>query len=174
MVPSIHSRWEYSQLAQNVSSVTVMASHNQCDEEVLRASGQRLTPQRRIVLDVMQRAEGHVDADHVEREAHKSDPRISTASIYRILAWLSDQGLVSVTDIGGRDHVYEYLGRGRHHHLVCRQCGTQTEVPFDFLAPLIDRVRQTYGFEVHVDHQAIFGTCGQCNSTPSLSPYEGN
>lgn len=132
------------------------------DEDALRRRGQRLTPQRRLVLEIMQATHGHMTVDDVVRETRQRNDTVSVASVYRILAWLAEHELISVTDVGERDLVYEYLGHGRHHHLVCTRCGVQTEVPFDLLTPLVAELRDLYGFEARLDHQAIFGRCQHC------------
>lgn len=132
------------------------------DIEQLRAAGQRLTPQRRIILEVMQKSYGHVSVENVMGEVAQLDPEINPATIYRILAWLTDHDIICVTDMGNRDLAYEYLGNPRHHHIVCQQCGDQTEVPFELMSSVVSELRDEYGFEPRIDHQAIFGICKKC------------
>ncbi len=134
----------------------------QRDIEKLRLAQQRLTPQRRLVLEVMQKSSGHVSVDDVMREVSVHDPDINIATVYRILGWLTEHEIICVTDMGDRDLSYEYLGNHRHHHLVCQQCGVQREVPFDLMSPVITELSNRYGFEARIDHQAIFGTCQAC------------
>lgn len=140
-----------------------MALRNTKDDETeLREAGQRLTPQRRLILEVMRNLHGHVSVEDVMQEATRHDSSVSLATVYRILSWLTDHEIVCVTDMGGRDLAYEYLGHPRHHHLVCQQCGGQEEVPFEVMEPVIQQLRQSFGFEARIDHQAIFGTCRDC------------
>lgn len=139
-----------------------MTAHITTDEETLRERGQRLTPQRRAVLSVMQQSKGHLTMDDVSSRLVDQGDDIAPASVYRILAWLTEQGIVSITDVGGRDVVYEYLGNGLHHHLICQQCGMEHEVPFSLIQPVITTIRERYSFESRIDHLAIFGTCQQC------------
>lgn len=137
------------------------------DEEMLRCRGQRLTSQRRTVLEIMQRSHGHVTAENVAHEARADRAAVSLASVYRILEWLTEHELVSVTDTGGSDLVYEYLGAGRHHHLICQRCGTETEAPYELILPMAQEIRARYGFEPRIDHQAIFGVCRRCQNIGS-------
>lgn len=134
------------------------------DEEKLRQAGQRLTPQRRLILEIMQDSHGHVTVDDVVREAVKRSHDVSVASVYRILAWLTEHEIICVTDLGERDLEYEYLGNPRHHHLVCQTCGDQIEVPFELMEPVVSELRGEYGFEARIDHQAIFGICQRCQA----------
>lgn len=135
------------------------------EEARLRRAGHRLTRQRRIVLDVMRNSDGHITAsDVVEQIAalEEGAPPVSLASVYRVLSWLVDHDVISVTDVGERDLVYEYLGHGRHHHLICRDCGATTSIPDDFFSGVIDDLYSRYGFEARMEHQAVFGTCRAC------------
>lgn len=133
-----------------------------CDEQKLREAGQRLTSPRRTVLQIMQESHGHIGAEKVAELAMRADPSINVATVYRILSWLTEQEIICVTDMGTREHLYEYLGHPRHHHLVCNHCGTHREIPFDLMDPITAALRERYGFEARIDHQAFFGTCSQC------------
>ena len=134
------------------------------DVEQLRNRGQRMTPQRLAVLEVMQSSRGHVTVEYVMQQTDELGHSVSIASTYRILSWLREHGLVSITDVGERDMVFEYLGHGRHHHLICWKCETQIDVPYDLFTPLIGSIRDLYGFEARIEHQAVFGLCHKCAS----------
>src|SRR5262245_46927061 len=93
----------------------------------LRARGERLTPQRLMVLAAMRETEGHHTAEAIYARVRERYPYVNLATIYRALGWLKDQALVSETDLGGGQIEYEYLGEGRHHHMVCLHCGGKAE-----------------------------------------------
>ncbi|MGI8403629.1 MAG: Fur family transcriptional regulator [Thermomicrobiales bacterium] len=129
---------------------------------LLQQRGERLTPQRLLVLDAVREAPGHVSAETVFARITAQFPYINRTTVYRNLAWLKDQGVVSVTDLGGGEMVYEYLTPHRHHHLICQRCGKQETIPDDLVASLMDGVRERYGFEPRLDHLALFGVCRSC------------
>lgn len=137
--------------------------------QTLRARGQRLTPQRLLVLEALQQGRGHQTAEAVYERVRASYPYVNPATIYRALTWLKAQGLIAETDLGGGQTEYEYLGEQRHHHLVCLACGAQTEFADDLLAPLADSLRARYCFEPRLDHLAVFGLCRQCRETRPAS-----
>ena len=60
----------------------------------MRAKGLRLTSQRRILADLLEQAEEHLDAEAVYRLARRKDPRIHRATVYRTLNTLKKLGLV--------------------------------------------------------------------------------
>ena len=113
----------------------------------------------------MQESHGHVSVEDVMSRAALRGPDVNLTTVYRILAWLTEHQIICVTDMGDRDLAYEYLGNPRHHHLVCQQCGSQTEVPLELMSPLVEEVRAKFDFDARIDHQAIFGTCRTCQAT---------
>lgn len=130
--------------------------------ERLHAQGERLTPQRLMVLEVLQSSGGHLTAEEVYAHVIARSPYVGRATIYRALAWLKDQGLVSVTDLGLGQAQFQYLTDHRHHHLVCLGCGTQQEFPDDLVSPLATTLHDRYGFRPRLDHLAFFGYCQRC------------
>jgi Fur family ferric uptake transcriptional regulator len=138
------------------------ARENDRTVESLRAQGQRLTPQRLLVLETLRDATTHLTADDLYDLVAAKYPYINRATIYRALAWLKEHGLTSVTDLGGGQLRYQYLAERRHHHLVCLHCGGQQELPDEILAPLAQTLHERYQFAPRLDHFAIFGLCQRC------------
>jgi Fur family ferric uptake transcriptional regulator len=114
----------------------------------LRAKGQRLTGQRRLILRVLHEAHGHLDANTILERARTRGPRVSLATVYRTLQLLTDLSLVEQRFIS-RDHarkVYEPVGSGEHYHFTCLACGKIIE----FRSPLVDRARRRVADELGV------------------------
>lgn len=130
----------------------------------LRAHGERLTPQRLLVLGALRASGDHLTADQVFELVTAQYPYINRATIYRALTWLKDQGLVCVTDLGGGQLRYQYLTERHHHHLVCLHCGSQQEFPDDLVNPLAVALHNHYGFAPRLDHLAVFGFCRACQA----------
>jgi Fur family transcriptional regulator, ferric uptake regulator len=131
---------------------------------LLHARGERLTPQRMFVLEVLQEGSGHQSAEAIYERTKLKYPYINLATVYRTLTWLRDQGLISETDLGGGHTEYEALAAHRHHHLVCLACGGRIEFADELVAPLAAALREHYGFEPRLDHLAIFGLCRGCRA----------
>lgn len=138
------------------------SSHGQDRAAELRARGERLTPQRLLVLEALRDGRGHLTAEGIYRRVQATYPYVNLATIYRSLSWLKTQGLVSETDLGGGQIEYEYLDEPRHHHLVCLQCGRKEEFGDDVVAPLAAALRERHGFAPRLDHLAVFGLCRHC------------
>ncbi len=131
-------------------------------ERELRQKGIRLTPQRRMILDVIGHSHGHVTAEDIHRHIVAIYPDMSISTVYRNLERLLELRLVAVTDMGGGRVAYEALGEARHHHLICRHCGATTELSDELVAGLRAGVLREHGFAADIDHLALWGLCRSC------------
>ncbi len=132
--------------------------------ESLRQEGYRLTPQRMMILDIINDSVSHISAEEIHQKVRQQYPFVNISTIYRTLNLLKRLRLISETDLGEGYVRYELLERERHHHLVCRRCGESFALEHDFLKPLQLRLLKKYGFVADLDHFAIFGLCQRCRS----------
>jgi len=130
--------------------------------ERLRQAGQRVTPQRAVILGALCPGE-HLSADAVLARVGGRLPTMNRSTVYRVLELFRDIGLVSETDLGGGVRQFELLGE-RHHHLVCRHCGAILDLDDALVRPLREAVGARYGFAATVDHLALFGRCAACDA----------
>ena len=75
--------------------------------QVLNTSGLRVTSQRALILEVIRRGQGHLDADEVYRRAREKQPRLSLSTVYRTLQTLKKLGLVEEVHFDETHHRYE-------------------------------------------------------------------
>jgi Fur family ferric uptake transcriptional regulator len=120
--------------------------------EGLRERGIRLTIQRRLVIEVLCELGGHVTVQEIGQRLRQQGIEIN------------EIGLVSQTDLGRSELVYELVGEHPHHHLVCLSCGAIIDIDYSLLIALGEQIRREYGFEPRMDHMAIFGQCQRCRS----------
>lgn len=132
--------------------------------ERLRRAGQRATPQRLMILGAFRPGE-HLSADEVFARVERHLPAVNRSTVYRTLERFRDLGLVSETDLGEGVRQFELLD-GRHHHLVCHDCGARIDLDDALVAPLREAIRERYGFAAGVDHLALFGRCAGCATAP--------
>jgi Fur family ferric uptake transcriptional regulator len=132
----------------------------------LRSRGLRWTPQRRVLLEVLAGVDGHVTAAELIDGCRALDPATTPSTVYRTLDVLEDLGLVSHSHgLEGRQE-FHVNPTDDHGHLVCAGCGGSWELGPDDVAPLVDGLRSSRGFEVAVDHLSIEGRCAACRSQP--------
>lgn len=125
-------------------------------------AGQRVTSQRRLLLDIIREAEGHPGADELYRRAKERDPRISLSTVYRNLQLFKELGLIAERHFSENHHHYEVKGPKEHHHLVCLGCGRVIEFESSLMAGARGRIEKEHQFEVSAAHIYLEGYCSDC------------
>jgi Fur family ferric uptake transcriptional regulator len=139
-----------------------------CEKEtavVIREAGHKVTPQRVLILSAVRHAGEHVRAPQIIDELHESHPYIDASTVYRTLASATDMGLVSETNMGAGESEFEWIGKDRHHHVICRSCGEVTSLDNSYLDGLATLLYEELGFQADLGHFAIFGVCKECQRT---------
>jgi len=76
--------------------------------------GQRVTSQRRLLLDLIRQSEGHLDADELYRLAKEREPRISLSTVYRTLRLFKELGLVEERHFRGNLFFARFFANEKH------------------------------------------------------------
>ncbi len=126
-------------------------------------SGERMTIQRRLVIEALYQNGAHLTISDIQQCLQSQGHTLDESTIYRILQWLKALNIVSQTDLGEREIVYELLGETPHHHLICLGCHAVIGLDDTLAHDLRERLQRDYGFEARVDHMAIFGWCRACS-----------
>jgi len=137
----------------------------------VRESGRRVTLQRQIVLDVIETAEKHLDAETIFQRAREKDPNISLATVYRTLAVLTEMGLVDRSYLARnheREH-YEPVGAPKHHHFTCLDCHQVIEFQSPGLSQLIGQLQEELGVEVLHTCMCVEGYCSECTPKHNMN-----
>jgi len=131
-------------------------------QDALRSAGRRLTPQRRLILQVLEESDGHLDADALYDRVKARDPDVSLATVYRTLAVLREIGLVEEHRLGQDHGHYEAVRQEPHYHFTCLRCGKVIE----FDTPLVSQIGQDLceqeGVRVSNTYLHVSGYCAQC------------
>lgn len=136
-----------------------------CETEtatILRESGHRMTPQRLMIASAVRHSDGHISAAQVLEQVRDMYPYVDLSTVYRTLGVLKRLRLVTETDMGSGDYSYEWVQKARHHHLICRVCGSVASLDHHYLEDLGAEILADYGFKADLDHFAIFGICTKC------------
>lgn len=140
-----------------------MAHHTWNYPTLLRERGFRVTPQRQLILDAICAGEGHTTPEEIYARVVKRAPQINRATIYRNLDFLCELRLVVAAQIGGHWY-YEIATPEPHHHLVCRQCNTITQLSHATIKTCFNKIERDCNFTVDMDHLALFGVCPKCRA----------
>src|SRR4029079_9553452 len=96
----------------------------------LKERGVRLTRQRRILLDLLDRSGRHLNAETLYQMAIQKDPKLNRVTVYRTLKLLKQGGLIDELDLlhfEGDQHSYESRLKQERAHLICLRCGKDEE-----------------------------------------------
>src|SRR5689334_4236424 len=80
-----------------------------------------LTSHRQTVLEVVQQSHDHPTARQVFERAVQRAPKLSFATVYNSLKFLTEEGLLRQFSFGEDAVRYDGMLR-RHDHLICRKC----------------------------------------------------
>lgn len=130
----------------------------------------RNTRQKAAVLAAVKRATHHPDAKWVYGEVIQQIPDISLGTIYRALASLSSEGLVTEYRQADGPSLYD-SNTDAHYHIRCNHCGHIRDVPFVQLpAEMLEAIRRASEF-ARVDQVRLEfgGTCSHCEAKNATS-----
>ena len=131
-----------------------------------------LTRHRRLLLELIRNAGGHIDAKELYRRASREDDSISLATVYRALRLFKETGLVSERRLGQIRCCYEVKQSGDHHHLLCTGCGKVIEFESGLIDKLLDQVQRKHGFKITKAELYLEGHCQGCGKETGYSSLE--
>ena len=135
--------------------------------ETPSAKGVRLTRQRQILLDLIDKTGQHLDAEQLYLLAKEKDPKLNRVTVYRTLKILKQGGLVDELDLmhfTGDQHYYETRRKGEHAHVICLRCGKVEEFFGEPLHKLRRQVEDHFGFQIVLARTEIGGYCSHCQT----------
>ncbi len=127
----------------------------------LREKGMKLTPQRRLILDIIHDSGGHLTAEEILDYVQARAPGVNKSTIYRTLELLEELGCVFKSELGDR-FIYHHAEEGHHHHLVCRTCGKSIDCDEGLFLSVEKVTNEKYGFRADFRHVVISGLCIDC------------
>ena len=131
-------------------------------EATLRRHGYKLTPQRRVIIRTIASTQDHLTPAEIYEKVHQDHPIFGLVTIYRTLDMLAKLELICELHAGGSCHSYTISAPGRHHHLICSNCGKVVDFTGYDLGELEQRLSLETGFEIE-DHLLEFiGLCQAC------------
>jgi Fur family ferric uptake transcriptional regulator len=145
--------------------------------ERMRAQGVRITPQRALIAELLEKARDHLDADSVYRLARTRDSAIHRATVYRTLATLKKLHLIDELDlmhVEGDRHFYEVRPSTLHIHLVCLSCGSVQEPEGRFWESMKGKVFRETGFKPEIVRLEMGGRCTDCRNNSKKTKIKAN
>ena len=111
-----------------------------------------MTEQRRVIARVLSSASDHPDVEELHRRAHKIDPKISIATVYRTVRLFEEAGILNRHDFRDGRSRYEEAREEHHDHLIDVTTGKVIEFQNSEIEELQKKIAERLGFRL-VDHR---------------------
>ena len=128
------------------------------------------TRQKDELLGYLQTIPGkHVTAAQICRHFHESGRTIGTATVYRQLEHLVDEGLVNKYIVDeGSSACYEFIDPAHNchkpacFHCKCERCGRLFHVSCEEIVQLQAHMEAEHGFRIDPLRTVFYGICEEC------------
>ena len=132
--------------------------------QAIAAESGRMTSQRQIILDVIDRSREHLTADDITARAQQLDRSINPSTVYRTLTLLKARGLIKSRyyDQDSHREVFEPTPNTEHYHFTCSHCGKVIEFESKHVPALRAQLQAEYGVEVRTACLCLTGLCERC------------
>jgi Fur family ferric uptake transcriptional regulator len=121
-------------------------------EKKCSESNLKMTGQRKIIARVLSESDDHPDVEMLHQRAHKLDPKISIATVYRTVRLFEESGIIEKHDFGDGRARYEELGEEHHDHLIDLKSGKVIEFSNLQIEQLQREISEKLGYKL-VDHR---------------------
>lgn len=124
---------------------------------------ERITNQKKIILDYLKNTKTHPSAETVYSEIKKNLPQISQGTVYRILNDFKEKGVIQEIPLGISHYDGDVFSRA---HFICQKCGKIFDI-FDvcrecrFIKRKLRRKKGKIG-EINNYQMYFYGLCKKC------------
>ncbi len=130
--------------------------------------GLRITPQRRVILQLLADDKSHPTAEQVYQRVLAVMPDVSRTTVYNTLHELSDLGeLTPVHDLSDGGHRYD-TNNAVHHHLCCVVCHRLIDLDRDFEGVRLSS-EEASGYRILSRQVTFYGVCPECQALEEAS-----
>ena len=139
-----------------------MPSESPLDNDaLLRQHGLQVTAQRLAVLRAVS-DRSHSTADDIDKIVRAEIGAISRQAVYDALAVLTEKGLLRRIQPAGSPARYENRVGDNHHHIVCRNCGSMSDVDCAVGDAPCLTAADDLGYEIDEAEVIYWGQCPEC------------
>jgi Fur family ferric uptake transcriptional regulator len=122
---------------------------------------QRNTPQRKVILEELQKTTSHPTAVEVYEIVRRRLPKISLGTVYRNLDLLTEMGTIQRLDPGGTEARFDG-NPDCHYHVRCVRCGRVDDVHGLPAGLPTDQLEEDAGYEILGLRLELVGICPRC------------
>lgn len=137
-------------------------------KEKFHQFGYKYTEQRRLILNVLlENPDLHLSSEDIYEYFKMKKIDISQSTVYRTLIVLEKMKIVRKVNLDDGFTRYELFSPDEdhaHHHLICTECGSITDIKNDLLEDLERQILDDYDFEIKDHCLKFFGLCKKCRN----------
>jgi len=128
---------------------------------------ERITNQKKIILDYLKSVDTHPSAEKVYLTAKRKLPRISRGTVYRILKNLKEKNEIFEIPAGTAHYDADFSS---HAHFICQKCNQIFDIfdicsKCDILKTKKTRVGKIKNYQVY-----FYGECKNCKKRKTILP----
>lgn len=128
---------------------------------------QRMTRQKKIILDVLRAVNTHPTAEWIYQEAKQQIPGLSLGTVYRNLNLLRDNGEIMELNYGSSQSHFDG-NAANHYHFQCRHCGEVFDLEFPLIKNIETKASGFDGHRIEGHRLEFYGLCKTCLSRQAL------
>jgi len=123
----------------------------------------KYTNQRIEILEFLKENTTHPTVEEVYEAVKKKLSRISKATVYQNLKFLTEKGLIQEVNIKGVSRFEP--NPTPHHHIICRKCGKiidfESQELTDYSLHIGKKLKE---IDIDATNTNFYGTCKKCKS----------
>jgi len=129
----------------------------------LRDLGCRITAPRVAVVEALASSAERQSAEEILVRVNEFHPSVGRASVFRTLQLLLRSGVLLSSSRAENRTTYFLSPSGRHHHLICTECGRTVSFDECVAEDLEEALAKRYAFCVSGHQLEVFGHCSDCS-----------
>jgi Fe2+ or Zn2+ uptake regulation protein len=128
---------------------------------LFRNQGLRITPQRRLIFELLSGDESHPTAEDVYQRILQVMPDVSQATVYNTLHELVTMGELAEVKVSTVDGQRYDTNNISHHHLYCTRCHKITDIEGEFGSLALPSEKMA-GYQIEKSQVTFYGVCPDC------------
>ena len=117
-------------------------------EERCKKAGIRITGQRKLIIEVLQKSKDHPDVEELFKRANAINSKVSIATVYRTVRLLQDTGILSRLEFNDGKSRFEDAVREHHDHLIDIDSGEVIEFVDNEIEKIQNKIAERLGFHL--------------------------
>lgn len=131
-------------------------------KEIFKKNDIKATKQRELVFQLLTDSDVPLAAEEIYVKLMEKEKNMSLSTIYRILDVFVSKGLVQKSNITNNKAIYEVMGMGHKHHIICISCGKIIALDHCPIQEYEKALERETEFDITSHKLVFFGYCAEC------------